>query len=75
MTENEYEALERAGKAVIRRLSAENTWLRHSYMEMEQRVDALGRQVASIKREANAVIKSLKAAAAAPSKRSTRSKQ
>ncbi len=75
MTENEYEALERSGKAVIRRLSAENTWLRHSHMEMERRVNALGDQVASIKREANVVIKSLRAAAAAQSKRLTRSKQ
>ncbi len=75
MTENEYEALERAGKAVIRRLSAENTWFRHSYMEMERRVKALGDQVASIKREANALIKSLMSAASAQSKRSTRSKQ
>ncbi len=75
MNGNEYEAFERAGASVIRRLSAENTWLRHSHMEMERRVDALGDQVTSIKREANVVIKSLRAAAAAQSKRLTRSKQ
>ncbi len=75
MTKDEYEVLERASNATIRRISAENTWLRHSHMEMERRVAALGDKVASIKREANKVIKSLRAAAAAQSKRSTRSKQ
>jgi len=76
MNERHYEALERAGKAVVRRISAENTWLRHSHMEMEQRVSALKVEIESIKREARSLIKSLKAAAAAEKpKQPTRSKE
>jgi hypothetical protein len=75
MNERHYEALERAGKAVVRRISAENTWLRHSHTEMEQRVSALAVEIAAIKREARALIKTLKAAAtAAKPKQTTRSK-
>ena len=41
MTDAESDVLVKAMKATVKRIAAENTWLRHSLMEMEARVAAM----------------------------------
>jgi hypothetical protein len=55
----EFERYEQATQATIRRLQAENTWLRHHHGELEARVLQLKRDMAAIRRAANEIRKSL----------------
>ena len=43
----EFERYDEGVKATIKRISAENTWLRHNYGELEQRVLQLKKDVAA----------------------------
>lgn len=71
MTDAEFKTFEKAAKATVKRLSAENTWLRHSLMEMENRVEAMKSQLAELETRAKALKKSL---AATPTQTATKSR-
>jgi predicted nucleic acid-binding Zn-ribbon protein len=69
VTDTESDVLVQAMKATVKRVAAENTWLRHSLMEMEQRVAAMKTQLTQLEarareaRKASAPAKKTKAAA------------
>ena len=75
MTDDEYAVLVKAMKATVKRIAAENTWLRHSLMEMETRVAAMAHQLTLLEARAKTLCKALKfagpQAAVATTKRST----
>lgn len=52
MTEDEYDVFARATKSIVKRISAENTWLRHSLMEMEDRVEVMKEQLTHLEARA-----------------------
>jgi predicted RNase H-like nuclease (RuvC/YqgF family) len=74
MTGAEFKTFEKAAKATVRRLSAENTWLRHSLMEMETRVAGLHAQLDALEKRARAMKQQL-AAATPKTTPKTRSKE
>ena len=74
MNEAEYTVFEKSAKATVRRISAENTWLRHSLMEMESRVDAMVKQLDALEARVKAIKKRLPAASPKTQTR-TRSKR
>ena len=55
----EFERYEQGVRATIKRISAENTWLRHNYGELEARVVQLKRDIAALRTAANKISKSL----------------
>ncbi len=55
MTDAEFKTFEKAAKATVRRVSAENTWLRHSLMEMKTRVAGLHAQLDALEKRARAM--------------------
>ena len=69
MTDAHSDVLVQAMKATVKRVAAENTWLRHSLMEMEARVAAMKTQLTQLEasareaRKAPAPAKKTKAAA------------
>jgi hypothetical protein len=71
MTNAEFENYDQAQKATLRRISAENTWLRHNLMEMENRVAAMTSQLADLETKAKALKQSL---ASAPDQTETKSR-
>lgn len=71
MTEADFKTFEKAAKATVKRLTAENTWLRHSLMEMENRVEAMKGHLAELETRAKALKKEL---ADTPARTSTKSR-
>lgn len=71
MTDTEFDTYVKATKATVKRLTAENTWLRHSLMEMKNRVDGMSIQLADLETRAKALKKSL---ASAPDQIETKSR-
>ncbi len=71
MTDTEFDIYVKATKATVKRITAENTWLRHSLMEMKNRVDAMSIQFADLETRATALKKSL---ASAPDQIETKSR-
>lgn len=59
MNENEFATFETAYKSTVRRISAENTWLRHSLMELKIRVNEMDVQLSAIAKHAKSLRKSL----------------
>jgi len=59
MTDTEFDTYVKATKATVRRLTAENTWLRHSLLELKHRVDDMKAQMADLETRAKAMKKSL----------------
>lgn len=55
----EFERYDEGVKATIKRIQAENTWLRHHYGELEQRVLQLKKDVAALQATATKISKSL----------------
>ena len=55
----ELERYEQGVKATIKRIQAENTWLRHHYGELEQRVLQLKKDIAALRTAATKISKSL----------------
>ena len=55
----EFERYDEGVKATIKRISAENTWLRHNYGELEQRVLQLKKYVAALQATATKISQSL----------------
>lgn len=55
----EFERYDEGVKATIKRINAENTWLRHHYGELEQRVLQLKKDVAALQATATKISKSL----------------
>ena len=68
----EFERFAGSAKAAERRLSAENTWLRHRFTELEAKVIQLKKDIAMLKSAATRLKKSLGPVPAQP--RKTRSK-
>ena len=62
MNEAEYTVFEKSAKATVRRISAENTWLRHTMMEMEARVEGMAQQLDALDARIKAIKKRLPAA-------------
>ena len=54
----EFERYDEGVKATIKRISAENTWLRHHYGELEQRVLQLKKDVAALQATATKISQS-----------------
>ena len=54
----EFERYDEGVKATIKRISAENTWLRHNYGELEQRVLQLKKDVAALQATATKISQS-----------------
>jgi predicted RNase H-like nuclease (RuvC/YqgF family) len=75
MTEAEFKSIRRAQKATIRRISAENTWLRHNLMQMEERIAAMNRKCDALQTRLRSLKKSLDSAAAPAESNESRSKQ
>ena len=59
MTDTEFDTYVKATKSTVRRLTAENTWLRHSLLELKHRVDDMKAQMADLETRAKAMKKSL----------------
>jgi len=75
MTPNaEFKCFQTSGRSRITRLAAENTWLRHSLMEMEARVAAMATQLTELEARARSIHKTLTGQPAKPEPK-TRSKQ
>ena len=55
----EFERYDEGVKATIKRIQAENTWLRHHYGELEQRVLQLKKDVAALQATATKISQSL----------------
>lgn len=55
----EFERYEQGVRATIKRISAENTWLRHNYGELESRVVQLKKDIAALRTAATRISKSL----------------
>jgi hypothetical protein len=55
----EFERYEQGVRATIKRISAENTWLRHNYGELESRVVQLKKDIAALRTAATKISKSL----------------
>jgi len=55
----EFERYEQGVRATIKRINAENTWLRHNYGELEARVVQLKKDIAALRTAANKISKSL----------------
>lgn len=64
MTEAEGDVRVKAMQATVRRITAENTWLRHSLMEMEARVANMATQLSQLEARLAAVRKALSTTAA-----------
>lgn len=60
MTDDDYAVLVKAMNATVKRIGAENTWLRHSLMEMEARMAAMAHQLTLLEGRATALRKALK---------------
>lgn len=75
MTEAEFKSIHRAQKATIRRVGAENTWLRHNLMQMEERIAAMHRKCDVLQTRLRALKKSLDNASAPAEPNESRSKQ
>jgi phage shock protein A len=59
MTGVDHKALAKSGQATVKRLNAENTWLRHTFMEMEARVAAMQSQLTELEARAKALKQSI----------------
>jgi hypothetical protein len=55
----EFDRYDEGVKATIKRIQAENTWLRHHYGELEQRVLQLKKDVAALQATATKISQSL----------------
>ena len=66
MTDAEYTVFEKSAKATIRRISAENTWLRHTMMEMESRIADMNAQLSAIETRVKALRKKSSVTKSAP---------
>ena len=64
MTEAQFKSIHRAQKAAIRRISAENTWLRHSLMQIEARLTAMNARCDALQVRLKALKKCLDGACA-----------
>lgn len=71
MTDAEFDTYVKATKATVKRLTAENTWLRHNLMELKNRVNDMTVQLADLETRAKALKKSL---APTPDKTETKSR-
>ena len=60
MTEDDYDTFAEATQAMVKRIAAENTWLRHSLMELEARVTAMTKQVMQLEAKAKDVRQALR---------------
>ncbi len=74
MTDAEYTVFEKSAKATIRRISAENTWLRHTMMEMESRITDMNAQLSAIEMRAKALRKKSSVTKSAPRPKKTTDK-
>ena len=72
MTDAQSDVLVQAMKATVKRIAAENTWLRHSLMEMEARVAAMTTQLTQLEARAREARKA--SAPAAKTKAAARKK-
>jgi predicted nucleic acid-binding Zn-ribbon protein len=70
VTDTESDVLVQAMKATVKRVAAENTWLRHSLMEIERRVTALSTQLTQLEARARKARK-----APAPTKKKASAKK
>lgn len=70
----QFEPFKQAGRYRLMRLAAENTWLRHGLMELQERVEAMATQLNGLESRAKDLKKSL-AEASAKSTYKTRSEQ
>lgn len=59
MSLDEFEHYDKGVKATIKRISAENTWLRHNYGELEKRVDLLKKDITVLRKAATKIKKSI----------------
>ncbi len=71
MTDAPFKAFEKSANATVRRLNAENTWLRHTMMEMENRVEAMVKHLTGIDARVKVLKKQLPPA---PAKTATKSR-
>ncbi len=69
----EFERFAASAKATERRLSAENTWLRHHYTELEAKVAQLRKDISTLKSATTRLKKTL--GPAPTQERKTRSKK
>ncbi|MFZ5499687.1 MAG: hypothetical protein ACOY6N_11625 [Pseudomonadota bacterium] len=60
---DEFDRHDKAMKATIVRIQAENTWLRHNYGELEARVAALRADITALRKAAAGLKKSLETTA------------
>ena len=74
MTDAEYTVFEKSAKATIRRISAENTWLRHTMMEMESRIADMNAQLSAIETRVKALRKELSVTQSSPRPKKTTDK-
>jgi len=74
VTDTESDVLVQAMKATVKRIAAENTWLRHSLMEMEARVAAMKTQLTQLEARAREARKALAPAATDRPQRTTAQK-
>ena len=74
MTAHDDDGFARAARATVRRIAAENTWLRHSLMEMEARVAAMKTQLTQLETGAREARKALAPAATDRPQRTTAQK-
>lgn len=75
MTEAQFKSIHRAQKAAIRRISAENTWLRHTLMQIEARIEAVDRRCDALQVRLKTLKKSLDGATAPARPIESRSKK
>ena len=55
----EFERYEQGVKATVKRVQAENTWLRHNFGELEKRVALLKKDIAVLRSAATKISKSI----------------
>ena len=75
MTESEFVTFEKSARATVRRISAENTWLRHSLLQLKTRVAAIAEQLTVLEKRARSLKKLLGAPTPTPTSKTARSKR
>lgn len=74
MNDAEYTVFEKSTKAIIRRISAENTWLRHTMMEMESHIADMKAQLSAVETRVKTLRKELSVTKSAPRPKKTADK-
>lgn len=59
VSQNEFDRYARAANATIKRVVAENTWLRHNFNQLEARVTTLKKDITTLKTAATKLNKAL----------------